>query len=683
MPTFRKTQSIVVRFLLLLAFIVSIPNQADAQPLPDVALLGTDVLSWIYDVKAKLDATGRFNSVTGISVNLTTPTLAELQAYDAVLVWSNYGYTDPVTLGNNLADFHDAGGGIVTAMFERHTGSSGKLQGRWDTETYNVFEGGSNLSSPQRTLGTVLIPAHPVMAGVTTFDGGSSSYRPDNTNLTSGSVLIAEWSDGIPLVAIKCINDYPRIDLGFFPPSSDVAASFWQSSTDGALLMANALNYVANPPDGDGDGISDTCDTPSVHNRTQVTDHFTIQAAIEASVNGDMIEADPGTYNEAINFTGKAITLRSASGDPNDTIIDGNGALHVIQCVGGEGSRTVLSGFTITGGNANGSIPNSTGGGMYNSYSSPTVTNCSFSGNTATFGGSGMFNQNSNPVVTHCSFSGNTATFGGGGMYNANSNPTVTHCSFSSNTATDGSGMYNSGSSPKVTYCSFSGNTATFGGGMFNNHSNPIVINCSFSGNTAGFGGGMNNSTSSPTVTNCSFSGNTAINSGGGMYNSDSSPTVTNCILWGDSPDEIINIVGSTLAISFSDVEGGLPLGTIDSGGNIDADPLFVDAAGPDSIAGTEDDNLRLQSDSPCIDAADSTPLPAENIGFDIDGNLRFVNLILISDTGTGPYPYLDMGAYETQFDCNLPGDINCDGVVNLLDLALLAGNWLKTTDDF
>jgi hypothetical protein len=36
------------------------------------------------------------------------------------------------------------------------------------------------------------------------------------------------------------------------------------------------------------------------------------------------------------------------------------------------------------------------------------------------------------------------------------------------------------------------------------------------------------------------------------------------------------------------------------------------------------------------------------------------------------------MGAYE--FQCSaLPGDINCNGIVNLLDLSLLAQHWLET----
>ena len=39
--------------------------------------------------------------------------------------------------------------------------------------------------------------------------------------------------------------------------------------------------------------------------------------------------------------------------------------------------------------------------------------------------------------------------------------------------------------------------------------------------------------------------------------------------------------------VRFSDLQGGLPSDTVDSGGNIDADPFFVDAAGTVISAGT------------------------------------------------------------------------------------------------
>ncbi|MEN6307635.1 MAG: right-handed parallel beta-helix repeat-containing protein [Anaerohalosphaeraceae bacterium] len=420
-------------------------------------------------------------------------------------------------------------------------------------------------------------------------------------------------------------------------------------------------------------------------------DFTTIQDAINDlnTMDSDEIVVAPGTYCEAINFLGKAVQLYS-SGGPEITVIDGTGAYHVVQCISGEGPGTILEGFTITGGNASSgpSAGDYGGGGMYNDNSSPTVTGCIFTGNLSIFGG-GMYNLSSSPTVTHCNFVENRATYGGG-MHNSSSRPTVTHCVFSGNSAINsGGGMSNSSSSSTVIGCTFTGNSSTYGGGVSNtfssptvthcvfsgnlasssgggmdnwDDSNPTVTGCTFTGNSSTFGGGMSNISSSPTVTNCTFSGNAASSSGGGMNNSNNSPTVTNCILWGDTPDEIFNTASSPV-VTHCNVQGAG--GT----GNIDADPLFVHAAGG---------NLRLTFGSPCIDAANSVALQSIPwSAFDLDDRTRYYDVVSISDTGAGFYTYLDMGAYE--FQCNgSEGDITCDGVVDLQDLAILAAHWLQ-----
>ena len=125
----------------------------------------------------------------------------------------------------------------------------------------------------------------------------------------------------------------------------------------------------------------------------------TIQAGINAAVNGDVVIVAQGEYFENINFNFKAITVRST--DPNDpvvvlnTIINAGGSGTVVRCNSGEGANTVLSGFVITGGSA------STGGGMHNASSSPTVSNCILRGDSPDeFSGSGT------PTVTYSDVQG-------------------------------------------------------------------------------------------------------------------------------------------------------------------------------------------------------------------------------------------------------------------------------------
>lgn len=195
-------------------------------------------------MQEKLIATGKFVDI--INTVDTLPTLGQLLRYDSVLCWTNGIGVDTVAWGNVMADYVDAGGGVVVAVFANSTTTAGRrLEGRWLTGNYEVLISASGNKTGAATLGAVLEPDHPIMAGVSSFNGGASSYRANGTALTPGSKTIARWSDGSMLVSVGC--NRRRADLGFFPPSSDAGAGWWVSTTDGALLMANALCYVARP----------------------------------------------------------------------------------------------------------------------------------------------------------------------------------------------------------------------------------------------------------------------------------------------------------------------------------------------------------------------------------------------------------------------------------------------------
>ena len=217
---------------------------AVASATPAVAVLGAPGDStWNTDVQEKLIGTGALGSVDVIDIRSSTPILSQLQSYCSVLVYTDAPAQDPTALGNVLADYVDSGGGVVAAMFA--TGSL-PVAGRFNTDDYWVIQPSGQQQDTPEGLGAIYDPSHPILAGVTSFNGGSSSYRPSRSNVHPLATRIADWTGPgtIPLVAVRTIGAVRRADLGFYPPSGDVRADFWVPTTDGARLMANALTWT-------------------------------------------------------------------------------------------------------------------------------------------------------------------------------------------------------------------------------------------------------------------------------------------------------------------------------------------------------------------------------------------------------------------------------------------------------
>lgn len=115
--------------------------------------------------------------------------------------------------------------------------------------------------------------------------------------------------------------------------------------------------------------------------------YSTIQSAINASVNGDLILVSPGTYHESISYNGKNVTLRSTDG-PDVTTISALGLGKRVVYFTSVSNAATLDGFTIRDGNPTGTPLTGHGGGILCcSSSSPTILNCIIRDNQAELGG--------------------------------------------------------------------------------------------------------------------------------------------------------------------------------------------------------------------------------------------------------------------------------------------------------
>ena len=357
----------------------------------------------------------------------------------------------------------------------------------------------------------------------------------------------------------------------------------------------------------------------------------TIQSAIDAAApQGDEVVVADGTYtgpgNAGITLLGKAVILRSESGDPSTCTLDGQSARgSVVSFNHGETSACVLEGFTITRGVELGSNP---GGGIYIYQSSPTVRNCIIAyneaGNATSFPGYGGGINSwgaSSPEISDCDISHNhTAIYHqmpsyGGGIYSQSHTAVLRNCTVSDNRASFGGGFYGNGT---LIGCTITSNVAALelhgggeGGGVWTQGAS--LSTCLIAGNAASLGGGGVSGTSC-TIEGCTVAGNRCGGSpgywgGGGGLSIGPNTSLTLTIVWGNCSE---HYPGNDIAASGNPTLTCCCVDPIQIDGTViyDGDQVFQDPlfCGPQPCASapTPAGDYTLRSISPCLPSAHS-----------------------------------------------------------------------------
>ena len=332
-----------------------------------------------------------------------------------------------------------------------------------------------------------------------------------------------------------------------------------------------------------------------------------IQDAVDATVPGDLVLVTNGVYATGgrlaaagpggVVITNRiavtnAITLQSVNG-PTTTSIDGGNTMRCLYLTNG----AVLSGFTITNGNAPHVAGGTYGGGVYcaitNLYAGELVStaileNCLVISNTADIGGGVAFGNVSNCLIT-C----NTGPTSGGGTY---------HCNLANSTISfNSSGFWGGGATGSwLTNCLVLSNTV------------PTSVS------VGGLGGGAFDCT----LNNCTVLGNQAYSSGG-VYNNGNTFFCYNSIIYYNF--STVTSYGNFNPSSLVTMTNCCSVPIAPGAGNFTNAPLFVNTAAAD---------FHLSSNSPCINAGLNFFVAATT---DFDGNPRIMG-------GT-----VDLGAYEFQ----------------------------------
>ncbi len=414
----------------------------------------------------------------------------------------------------------------------------------------------------------------------------------------------------------------------------------------------------------------------------------TIWQAVLSAQTGHTIHVADGMYvgagNQAIEFSGKNLTVRSVNG-PANCVIDCQSQARAFWIHNGE-SDVRIEGFTIRNG------VGLEGGAVKAWNASFTLRDCSIENCVATqgLGGGAVYSYGVGATIVDCAFRGNRclhpSAVGGALQLTlvGNSPLSIRGSVFVDNESPNSGGaLYMSGQSSavRVIGCVFHRNRSlsSFGGAVHTvvfptsaAPTPPRFENCRFAGNS-GIGGGAIYSNGPSELSCCTIVGNDVTSLSSAAVHSFRPVTMSNCIVWDNTAPNGAQLTASSslavLTIQRSTVYNGQVGVTTTNGGvlswgagNLSLAPQFVDEYGPDNNPATPEDNdYRLLPSSPCVDSGDSSLVFADEFDLDGDGDVleptpydllglaRFYDTPSAPNTGAGTRGIVDMGCYEQQ----------------------------------
>lgn len=424
------------------------------------------------------------------------------------------------------------------------------------------------------------------------------------------SVSIWDFGDGV-VVSNRPYASHSWAAAGNY----SVVLRAFNQSYPGGVAITNTVQVVTQPVHY----VVTSGSAPSAPYSSWGSAATNIQTAVDAAtVPGALILVSNGVYQTGIRTVSgmsnrvavtKPVTVRSANGPAVTKIVgkwapntNGSTAIRCVYLTNG----AMLAGFTLTNGATQTTGDQNrqmSGGAVFCEMGGSVVSNCVLTGNSASSrGGAACFG-----TLLNCTIAGNAAN-SGGGAYSC----TLKQCVVRGNSASYGGGAYYG----TLDSCTLTNNSAVSGGAAYFATLNGCALTSNSVSAYAPYGGAAYFCT----LDNCTIAGNSAAGTwpyGGGAY----SGTANNSILFFNTASNGPNyhLPGpSTLNYCCTTPDPG-------GAGNITSAPLFMDYG-----AG----NLRLQSNSPCINGGNNADVFAP---MDLDSNPRLMG-------GT-----VDIGAYEFQ----------------------------------